>query len=186
LARQSQLPMRLAAALTIFARVSHRDDPDAAERALDEVVAMGPEAAGTWMVGWALSVRAEFRVAAGDTRSALALLTEALHMLGDDATYLTVVRTACIGAAIFEVVGEPDTAAMLAGAATGGHHAMMLRYTLEQPMRIELDRTIDRLRATLGAGAYDAAATQGAAMSSDDLLRFLIRATDNALAAARE
>jgi hypothetical protein len=186
LARQAQLPMRLAHALTTLARVSHRDDPDAAERALDEVLAMGPEAVGTWILGWALSVRAEFRVEAGDTLSAMALLTDALEMMGDDATFLTAVRTACLGAIIFAAQGEPETAAVFAGAATGGHHALLLRYTLDQPIRNDLDRAVPHLRATLGADAYDTAAARGTAMSSDDLLHFLLRATDDALTAAHQ
>jgi predicted ATPase/class 3 adenylate cyclase len=186
LARQAQLPMRLAHALTTLARVCHRDDPDAAERALDEVLAMEPEATETWMLGWALSVRAEFRVAAGDTLSALTLLKDALEMLGDDATFLTAVRTACLGVTIFAAQGEPETAAALAGAAIGGHHARLLSYTLDPAMRIDVGQTNEHLRATLGADAYDTAAARGAAMSSDDLFRLLLRATDDALAAAHE
>jgi hypothetical protein len=49
-----------------------------------------------------------------------------------------------------------------------------------------LDRAIEHLRDTLGVDAYDTAAARGASMSSDDLLRFLRRATDDSLAAAHE
>jgi len=63
--------MRLAQALTMVARMSYRAEPDAAERALDEVVAMGPEIL-TSMLAIALSLRAECRFAAGHPRAALA------------------------------------------------------------------------------------------------------------------
>jgi hypothetical protein len=53
-------------------------------------------------------------------------------------------------------------------------------------MRIDVGQTNEHLRATLGADAYDTAAARGAAMSSDDLFRLLLRATDDALAAAHE
>ena len=183
LARQANLPMRLGAALVTYARVSHRDDREAAERALDEVFALGPDATEAWMLGWALSVRAESRSAAGDTFGALALLRESLEIYGDDASVVTVIRTTCLGATILATMGEPKLAAVLAGAATGGQYARLLRATIDPAMRSDLDQAIEHLRATLGDEAYDTAAARSATMSSDDLIRFMVRATDGALAA---
>jgi len=187
LARESQLPMRLGQALAILARSSYRDDPDVAERALEEVVAMGPEELGdTSMLGIALSLRAECRFAAGDPRSALEFIDQALVAFGDNPFVQSVARTAATGALILAALGEPTTAAVLAGAATEGHHARLLRHTLDERIRTDLDETGEGLRTTLGVDAYESAVVQGVAMSTDDLLRFLRHAVDDALAAAHD
>jgi predicted ATPase/class 3 adenylate cyclase len=186
LARQAELPMRLGAALTTYARVCRRDDPDAADDALDEVLAMGPDAAGAWMLGWALTVRAESRFVVGDMFSALTLLKEALTFLGDDASVLTLSRTAILSATIFAALDEPETAAVLAGAATGSRNARFLNYAVDPAIRSDFESAVEHVRASLGAEAYDTAAARGTTMSSDDLLRVLLKATDVALDAAHE
>jgi hypothetical protein len=185
LAREAQFPMRLTQALTTFARVLYHDDPDTAERALDEVFALGPEAGSPTMVGWALSIRAEFRAAAGDTRGALVLLHQALAAMGDDTTTLSVVRIAAVATTVFADLSEPETAAVLAGAATAGHYAR-LRLDAHEQTDADLTGAVERLRATFDADAYDTAVAYGAAMSSDDLLRFLRRAIDDALATGHD
>jgi hypothetical protein len=107
--------MRLAQALTMVARVSHRAEPDAAERALDEVVAMGPEIL-TSMLAIALPLRAECRFAAGDPRAALEFLYQTLVAFGDNQYVHSVAHTAAAGASIFAALGEPAIGAALAGA----------------------------------------------------------------------
>jgi tetratricopeptide (TPR) repeat protein len=181
LARQAHLPMRLAQALTGYARV-HHDDPKAAEQALDEVIDMAPETIGALMLGWALSARAELCVTAGDAAGAVALFHRALVAYGDDVPVLSIIRIAAHGVTIFAALAEPVTAAILAGAVTVGHNARLMRYMFDEQTRTDLDRTVERLRATLGADAYDTAAAHGAAMSTDDLHRFLRRVVDDALA----
>ncbi len=47
-------------------------------------------------------------------------------------------------------------------------------------------KKIAKIKERRKADAYDTAAARGAAMSSDDLFRLLLRATDDALAAAHE
>jgi ATP/maltotriose-dependent transcriptional regulator MalT len=182
LARESELPVRLAQALTVFARISSHDDPEAAERALDEVLAM-PRLATSGMLVGAFSLRAQLRANAGDSAGALGPLHEAL-LAWDDSTAIQSIHVTIESAAtIFADLGNQQTAAVLAGAATTGPLAPGWAFSLSERARADLNQTIDRLRAALGPNAYDIQAAHGAAMSRDDLLRYLRDSVDTALAA---
>src|SRR5262249_41212143 len=181
LARHAQLPLRLGAALTILARVSRHNDPTAAERAIGEVIDMAPETVGAMVRGWALQTRAELRAAAGDTRGALSSLRDALAVFGHDATALTVGRISRDAAVIFADLGDANTAAIFAGAATAGPHARLLLYFLDEQTRSDLRRTVERLHSTLAADVYETEAARGTEMTTDDLVRALRHAVDGAL-----
>ncbi len=89
---------------------------------------------------------------------------------------LTRASPSAVAATVFADLGEPITGAIFAGAATTGPASPMLTWA-----HTDLDQTIERLHATLGADAYDTEAARGAAISSDDLLRFLRQAVNDAL-----
>jgi predicted ATPase/class 3 adenylate cyclase len=181
LARESELPIRLAQALTVFARVCSHDDPDAAERALDEVIVM-PRVATSGMLVGAFSLRAQLRAMAGDSAGALAPLHEALLAWDDSTAIQSIHVTIESASAVFVDLGELQTAAVLAGAATAGPLAPAWAFSLSEQARTDLNRTIDRLRTAIGPDAYDIQAAHGAAMSRDDLLRFLRNSVEAALA----
>jgi hypothetical protein len=182
-ARQSGLPMRIAGALTTYARIWHEEDPETANRALDEVDQLGRDRVGRWFTGWAAALRGEFAVALGDDRTALEVVAAALALLGDDSTAMTAARMAGVGTVVVAAFGEPASAAVLSGAATDGVHAQMMRYTLDPRVRARVDEAVARLRDQLGEGACAEAAAVGAAMTSDELLRYLSRAVGETLAA---
>jgi predicted ATPase/class 3 adenylate cyclase len=178
-AREAQLPMRVAHALFVQARVCRFDDPEAAERALDEIIAMPATDTRMLLVG-ALGLRAELRAINGETNRAIQLLQEALDTCDEDTTVQAVIGIVAYAATIFADSGEPDTAAVLAGAAKAGPLAGLLVY-FDPRERKHLDETIDGLCAILGRDIYETQVARGAAMPRDDLLRFLRDAVARAL-----
>jgi tetratricopeptide (TPR) repeat protein len=172
LAREAQFPFRLAQNLNLWADLARDDDPDAAEAALGEAAHLTPEALPTDMRGRTFLLRAQLRAQQGDARGAVALLQQALIVWGVDVPALFMAATNHRAAKILADVDETRTAAVLAGAATAGPHALLTNL-LEPGAPEELDQTIQHLRTTLGDDVYDTEAARGAAMSSDDILRFL-------------
>jgi predicted ATPase/class 3 adenylate cyclase len=171
LAREAELPLRLAQTLNVMGTVLRYDDPTTAEDAVAEAARIAPEIVGASERARALITRAQLRSAADDAKATIALVKEALDgwVHGAPAWYL-------IGAAIAIVPvlahrGNLDAAAVLTGAATGPTRFSSL---LEHPQdRAELARIIDDVRTTPGIERYHAEAARGAAMSTEDLLRFL-------------
>jgi predicted ATPase/class 3 adenylate cyclase len=172
LAREAQFPFRLAQTLNLWANLARDDDPDAAEAALAEAAHLAPEALPPDVRGRTFLLRAQVRAQQGDARGAVALLQQALAVWGVDipAVYMATINHRA--AKILADVDETRAAAVLAGAATAGPHALLTNL-LEPRAPEELTQTIQHLRTTLGDDVYDTEAARGAAMSSDDILRFL-------------
>jgi predicted ATPase/class 3 adenylate cyclase len=186
LARRANLPVRLAQALITLARVSYRRDPAAALLALDEAASLPPEVLSPTLAAWMSSTRAHMCFAIGDSTGTLSALQEAVAASGDDANVIAVARTAALCATVFADIGEPTTAAVLAGAAVASHHGSLFLFLIDARTRAELDRTIERLRAALGADAYDTGARRGSEMETDELHRYLRRSIATALARTRD
>jgi predicted ATPase/class 3 adenylate cyclase len=172
LARQAQFPFRLAQTLNVWADLTRYDDPDTAEAALAEATDVAPKALAAAERGRTFLIRAQLRAQQGDARGAVALLHQALVLWGSEVPTLYVATATHRAAKILADVDETRPAAVIAGAATTGPHAS-LTSLLAPRAREELNQTIQHLRATLGADLYDTEAARGAAMSSDDTLRFL-------------
>jgi hypothetical protein len=181
LARDGHFPMRTAQALTILGLLLRADDPDAAERALIEGAEFGRENGGGFLAR-ALITRAELRVVAGDARQAFALLGEALDAWDGDLPAVDAVSAMAAAVSALADSGRPHEAAVLAGALTSGPHSRVLSIFLVDRTAKDLARLIDRLRTALGSDAYDTEAARGAAMSSDEAMRFLRQCIDAALA----
>jgi len=173
LARQAELQPRLVGALVTLARVAFRDEPDTAERAVEEAFAIAPVALGSTMVAWMLSTQAEICLANGDLPGAVAALQQVINVSGDDATMITIARSAANSVRLFAGLGEPEAAALFAGAATTGERAGLFLFLLDARTRTELGEAIEGLRSTLGAENYEAQAQRGAEMATDDLYRLL-------------
>jgi predicted ATPase/class 3 adenylate cyclase len=181
LARDGHFPMRTAQALTILGLLLRADDPDAAERALIEGAEFGREYGGGFLAR-ALITRAELRVVAGDARQAFALLGEALDAWDGDLPAVDAVSAMAAAVSALADSRSPHEAAVLAGALTSGPHSRVLSIFLVDRTAKDLARLIDRLRTALGSDAYDTEAARGAAMSSDEAVRFLRQCVDAALA----
>jgi predicted ATPase/class 3 adenylate cyclase len=175
LAREAEFPFRLAQTLTIWADLSRYDDPDAAEAALAEAAHVAPEALPVDLRGRTFLLQAQLRAQQGDARGAVALLHQALVVWGSEVPTLYVESAVRRAAKILADVDETRPAAVCAGAATTGP----LTNRLGPRAREELDQTIQHLRTTLGDDVYDTEAARGAAMSSDDTLRFLRDTVDS-------
>jgi hypothetical protein len=178
LAREAEFPFRLAQALNAWAEVERYDDPGAAEAALAEAADIAPETLPVAERGRTLLMRSQLRAQAGDVRGAVALLHQALGFWGNEVPTLYVATTSQRAAKTLAAIDEFRPAAVLAGAATTGRYASLTNL-LEPRAHEELDRTIRNLRAQLGSDAYDIEAARGAAMSSEDILRFLRAAVDH-------
>jgi len=179
-ARLAQLPMRLAQALVVYAR-AHADEPAIADEALGEVIAMAPDTVGAMMRGFALQVRVELRTARRDTPGALVALRESLEGYGEDVPAFSVIRIAADAAIVLERSGETDVAAVLAGAARQGHLGRLLPFILGDLLE-SFTATVEEMRRTLGDDVFAGLAARGAAMPMDEIVRFVRRAVDDALA----
>jgi tetratricopeptide (TPR) repeat protein len=172
LAREAQFPFRLAQTLNIWADLARHDDPDAAEAALAEAAHVAPDALPASERGRTFLLRAQVRAQRGDARHAVGLLHQALVVWGSEVPTLYAAAATYRGATILAAADEVRPAAVLAGAATAGPHAVTTNL-LAPRAREELDQTIQHLRTTLGDELYDTEAARGAALSSDDTVRFI-------------
>jgi predicted ATPase/class 3 adenylate cyclase len=172
LAREAQFPFRLAQTLNIWADLARYDDPDAAEAALAEAAHVAPDALPASERGRTFLLRAQVRAQRGDARRAVALLHQALVVWGSEVPTLYAAAATYRAATILAAADEVRPAAVLAGAATAGPHAVTTNL-LAPRAREELNQTIQHLRATLGDELYDTEAARGAALSSDDTVRFI-------------
>jgi predicted ATPase/class 3 adenylate cyclase len=178
LAREAEFPYRLAQTLSIWADLSRYDDPDAAEAALAEAAHVAPDALGTAERGHMFLLQAQLRAQQGDARGAVALLHQALVVWGSEVPTSYVESAVRRAAKILADVDETRPAAVCAGAATTGLHTLLTN-RLGPRAREELEQTMQHLRTTLGDDVYDTEAARGAAMSSDDTLRFLRDTVDS-------
>ena len=163
---------RLAQTLNIWADLARYDDPDAAEAALAEAAHVAPDALPASERGRTFLLRAQVRAQRGDARRAVALLHQALVVWGSEVPTLYAAAATYRAATILAAADEVRPAAVLAGAATAGPHAVTTNL-LAPRAREELNQTIQHLRTTLGDELYDTEAARGAALSSDDTVRFI-------------
>ena len=119
-----------------------------------------------------LAVRALVATREGDADGARAALREAIVTANDKGDLPALLTVLEYGIQVWARFGEPERAATVGGAATGplGAFSSLPRY--EVPHR---DAALAQTRAAMGDAAYDAAVTQGAAMSVDEVVAAALR-----------
>jgi predicted ATPase len=181
LARESEFPYRLAQALGVLGRALRYDDPDGARRAADEALHLARQQPAMGGLGNALMGQADLAALSGAPREAIALFREATLAWGDVVPIMVLVASASRASRILADLDEPTTAARLGGVATRGPRANLLVTTIDRRGRDDLERTLKRLRARLGDDVFESEMERGAAMSSDEVLRFMRDAAEEAL-----
>ncbi len=182
LARDAKAAMRLAQALTAWASWSRYDDLDGARRAADEAAESARESGIASALGSAIMCQAELAGLAGAQRDAIELLRAATVAWGDDISSLVVVNAAARASRIFATSDNLDAAAVLGGFSTAGMFSHLLPAAVDPSTRDDLHATAERARMSLGDEIFDADTARGAAMSSDEVLRFIRQTADRALA----
>jgi predicted ATPase/class 3 adenylate cyclase len=170
LAREAELPLRLAQTLNVMGQVLRYDDPSAAEDAVTEAARVAPDIVGASERARALITRAQLRSTAGDADATITLVKEALDVFAIGAPAWDLIGAAMAIIPVLARLRDLD-AAVLAGATTDRTRSGSL---LEDPRdRAELERIIEDLRFTFGIERYQAEAARGAAMSTEDLRSYL-------------
>jgi hypothetical protein len=180
LARESEFPFRLAQALGTLARTLRYDDLDGARRAADEAADLARQRPAFGQVGNAIMTQADLAALSGARNEALTLFRDATLAWGDVVPSMVLVSSAARACRMLADV-EPGAAVVLGGAATRGTYSRLLSATVDQHARDDLQRALRQLRERLGDEVFESEMVRGAAMSSDELLRFMRRAAEKAL-----
>jgi len=180
MARESEYPYRLAQALGYLARVLRYDDPAGARRAADEALDVARRTPGTG-VGNALMTQADLAAISGSPREAIELMRDATVAWGDVIPSMVLASAAARACRMLADVDESEAAAVLAGVARHGPYSHVVRATIDEPGRADLERTLERLRERLGDDAFESAVARGAAFTSDEILKFLRSSAEEAL-----
>jgi predicted ATPase len=180
IARRLRNPGLLSAALSGFALVQWRDDPEAALAALDESI--DPMRSGASDALWATSFSQRALIGArSEPFGALRDLREALvysHGVGDQVSVVTAAHRA---ARILDGFGARQVVAVLIGVSDGPFAAMSAAAKQE----IEDGNALrPAIRDALGDVEFERALERGAAMSLDEIYEFSAAAVDSLLEGA--
>ncbi|MEO5839498.1 MAG: BTAD domain-containing putative transcriptional regulator [Acidimicrobiales bacterium] len=168
-ARRIGNPSLLVRLLCNLAALSWLDNPEAARHQLEEAVALAEVGASAHMLGFGLAILARLRTRGGDFDGARDALRAAIIRGREDSDPFILATAVDRGIHVLEDLGRLEDAAVWAGAVVEG----ALSRTVHLPARERPLRTqaIDRLRLALGEDGYAAAASRGARMSDDELVR---------------
>ena len=178
-ARRSRNPTAISGAQFALAVALAHDEPERSQRALDESIALAREGTSGGLLGFALGRRALLRADAGDVagaqRDARAAVSHS-HQRGDG-PMLTAALECVVG--VFEKLGREEAAAVVAGALESGTVAAVQR-PLDVGMSAGLGvaASLARVRDALGAEQYSAAHAQGALMSADSAVEYVLSVLD--------
>ena len=168
-ARRIGSPSLLVRQLCNLATLSWLDDPETARLELEEAVALTQLGASAHMLGFGWSILARLRAARGDLPGARDAMRSAVARAYEDNDPFILATALARGIHVLEQLGRPEDAAMWAGAVIDGPLSRVDHLPArERPLRAQ---AIDRVRLALGEDGYAAAASQGARMSDDDLVR---------------
>jgi hypothetical protein len=171
-ARESANPTALAVAWWTVACACSADDPVRASAAIAESLALTRAGAGDGVYGVGLAIASALHTRLDDRTTALASLKEAVRHGRDTGNGLTIGFAANYGVQAMADLGEPDAAAVLAGAFDATYAPFANLMSL--PERSLRQAKLDRVRQGLGAEVFDAATRRGAAMSHDEIVDYLL------------
>ena len=168
-ARRLGNPSLLVRLLCNLAALSWLDNPDTARRELEEAVALAEVGASAHMLGFGLAILARIRTQRGDLDGARDALRAAIVRGREDSDPFILATALDRGIHVLEDLGRVEDAAVWAGAVVDGDLSRTVHLPArERPLRAQ---AIDRLRLELGEDVYAAAASRGARMSDDELVR---------------
>jgi tetratricopeptide (TPR) repeat protein len=177
LAREAQYPTRLLQALISQAELLRLDNPQAADLALTEALELLPPEGSKADVGRALVCRAQVRAALGDPQGAIALLSRLGRLWDRDVPALYLAMSTTRLATLLADLDEPMPAAVFIGAANSGWHAQV-NTNLGPRLRAQFDEAALRVHTQLGQDTFALETARGAAMTDDQLLRYLHQTVD--------
>jgi len=170
--RKAGNPGTLVTAYYAAAQALWLTDPQAARTLVDDSLVLTRAGALDSVHGFALSLAGAIRARTGDLPGALTVLQEATLQLHGDGNRLGLGITLQRAAAVLARLGDPEPAAILAGAvaaqftvAAGSVH------TQEQA---EIDDTQSNVRRALGEAAYTTALRRGAAMDDHEMIEYAL------------
>jgi hypothetical protein len=169
-------PSLLVRALCNLAALSWLDDPDSALRQLETATALADAGASAHMLGFGSAILARLRMQRGDVDGAQRALRSAIIRGHEDSDPFILSTAVDRGIHVLEDLGRLEDAAVWAGAVVEGTLSRAGHLPArERPLRVQ---AIQRLRRKLGDDVYAAAASRGARMSNDELIRHGLDALD--------
>jgi predicted ATPase/class 3 adenylate cyclase len=175
-ARESGHPTSIANALFVSVFGIWRTDPERAAAIMDESIALVRRGASGVVFGLLLAIRAVAYAEAGDHARARAHLRESIAFSVDRGDSPTVATAVDYGIQVMSALGQSDDAVVLAGAISTPQLSPI--DSLPARERTRRDGVLARTRAVLGDETYDAAFARGAAMSLDEVCRYVVHALD--------
>jgi hypothetical protein len=160
------------AAFCVAAEAIGRSEPQTALLLIEDSLAFGRAGANDPMLGNALMVAGSIRARNGDVPGALAALQEATLRHHADGSRTLVGRALRVAAVVLARVGEAGSAAVLSGA-FAAHFPASISASNEGEQRA-IDRSQALARDALGEAAYDAAASRGAGMDDNEVVRYAV------------
>jgi tetratricopeptide (TPR) repeat protein len=178
LRRRAGHPSALAVALWAASLTRVRDDPDEALAFAEQAIALFRAGASGSVLGHVLPIRAQLRARDGDIPGAVGDLREAItysHGKGDKVMLMVAFDR---GISVFDSLHLAEPAAVLAGVVLRGPLAVLS--VLPQAERDDRAVLLDQVRTVIGRTAYERAVAQGAAMNTDEAIRYALDQLDAA------
>ena len=172
IARRVRNPGLSAYASWAAAAAIWHSEPQAALLLNEDSLALTRAGAADTVLGNALALTAVIRARTGDLPGALAALQEETLQHHADGTRVLLGLALRVAAGMLARLGEAGPAAVLSGALSA-HFPASISADNEQD-RVATAKTQALARGALGAGAYDAAASRGAAMDDNEVVRYAV------------
>jgi predicted ATPase/transcriptional regulator with XRE-family HTH domain len=144
------------------------DDPQTARTLVDDTLVLTRAGAHDLVHGIALSLAGAIRARTGDLPRALTVLHEATVQLHGDGNRIGLGATLQRAAAVLARLGDPEPAAILAGAVAA--HFTVAVGNVHAQEQAEIDDTQSNARRALGEAAYTTALRRGAAMDDHEMV----------------
>jgi predicted ATPase/DNA-binding SARP family transcriptional activator len=147
-------------------------DPQTARTLLEDSLVLTRAGALDSIHGFALSLAGAIRARTGDLPGALTVLHEATLQLHRDGNRLGLGVTLQRAAAVLARLGDPEPAAILAGAVAA--HFTVTVGNIHAQEQAEIDDTQSNVRRALGEAAYTTALRRGAAMDDHEMVEYTL------------
>jgi hypothetical protein len=153
-----------------------RTDPERTAAIMDESIGLVRRGASGVVFGLLLAIRAVAYAEAGDDARARAHLRESIAFSADRGDSPTLATAVDYGIQVMSALGQSDDAVVLAGAISTPQLSPI--DSLPARERTRRDDLLVRARTAVGDETYDAAFARGAAMSLDEVRRYVVDALD--------
>jgi predicted ATPase/transcriptional regulator with XRE-family HTH domain len=172
IAQRVQNPALSAMACYAAAGALYLREPQTSLTLIEDSLVLTRAGAFDNMLGFALSLAGAIRVRNSDLPGALTVLHEAAVQQHGDGNRLGLGMTLQRAAAVFALLGEPEPAAILAGAVSARFPlSVAATYQYE---RLGIDEAQVPVRSALGEAAYASALRRGAAMDDDQIADYAL------------